>query len=127
MPEKRKGDMMLKRASLQSGLLLAAVAAFALPLSSVGQARYPFDGRWRVEAVADPSKCSIRYTIAIQVANGRISGAFFGAVARGGVDGNGNLILRIDVVRATGALAARTGLGRWKSPTCNGTWTARRA
>ena len=119
--------MMLTRASLQLGLLLAAIAGSALLLSSAGQARSPFDGRWRVEAVADPSKCPIRYSVAIQVANGQISGAFFGAIARGAVDSNGKLILRIDVVRATGALAASTGLGRWKSPTCNGTWTARRA
>jgi hypothetical protein len=118
---------MLTRARLQSGLLLAAVTVAALSLSSAGQARSSFDGRWRVEAVADPSKCSIRYTVAIRVANGQISGAFFGVIARGSVSSNGKLTFRIDVVRATGALAARTGLGRWKSPTCNGTWTARRA
>ena len=118
---------MLTRASLQSGLLLVAIAGSALPLSSAVQARSLFDGRWSIEAVADPSRCSVRYTVAVQVANGEISGAYFGAIARGAVDSNGKLILRIDVVRANGALAASTGLGRWKSPTCNGTWTARRA
>src|ERR1039457_4862447 len=51
-----------------------------------------------------------------------------GSVAAGGnVDDKGRLNLHIDVVRASGALAAMTGLGRWKSPTCNGSWTARRA
>ena len=94
--------MMLTRASLQSGLLLVAIAGSALPLSSAGQARSPFDGRWSIEAVADPSRCSVRYTVAVQVANGEISGAYFGAIARGAVDSNGKLILRIDVVRATG-------------------------
>ena len=48
-------------------------------------------------------------------------------VVGGKVDDRGRLNLHIDVVRATGALTARTGLGRWKSPTCNGSWTARRA
>jgi hypothetical protein len=113
--------------ALRSGLLLATLALSAVPLSSVGQARSSFDGRWRVEAVADPGKCSDRYNVAIQVANGRISGAFFGVAAGGNVDDNGRLNLHIDVVRASGALAAMTGLGRWKSPTCNGSWTARRA
>jgi hypothetical protein len=65
--------------------------------------------------------------MAIQVANGQISGGLFGAAAGGKVDDRGRLNLHIDVVRATGALAARTGLGRWKSLTCNGSWTARRA
>jgi hypothetical protein len=95
-------------------------------MSSAGQARSPFDGRWRVEAMADTSKCSVRHTVAFQVANGQIRGTFFGFIARGGVDRNGKVILRIDGVRATGALAARIGRGRWKSRTCNGTWTARR-
>jgi hypothetical protein len=115
------------RTNLRSGLLLVAVAVCALLLSSAGQARFSYDGRWRVEAVADPSKCSDRYSVAIRVANGQISGVFFGAVAGGTVDNGGKLVLRIDVVRATGALAARTGVGRWKSPDCNGSWTARRA
>jgi hypothetical protein len=96
-------------------------------MSSAGQARSSFDGRWHVEAVADRGKCSDRYSVAIEVANGQISGAFFGATAGGKVDDKGRLNLHIDVVRATGALAAMTGLGRWKSPTCNGSWTARRA
>src|SRR6476620_3062030 len=63
--------MMLTRASLQSGLLLVAIAGSALPLSSAAQARSPFDGRWSIEAVADPSRCSVRYTVAVQVANAR--------------------------------------------------------
>jgi hypothetical protein len=119
--------MMTKKAGLKSGLILVAVAVSALPLSSAGQARYSFDGRWWVEAVAYPSKCSDKYAVAIQVANGQISGAFFGVNGGGSVDNNGKLSLHIDVVRASGALAATTGLGRWNSPTCNGTWTARRA
>jgi hypothetical protein len=77
--------------------------------------------------VADPGRCSDRYVLAIQVADGRISGAFFGATASGQVDEKGKLNLHIDVVRASGALAAASGIGRWKSPTCNGSWTARRA
>ena len=65
--------------------------------------------------------------MAIRVTNGQISGSFFGATAGGNVDDRGRLNLHIDVVRATGDLAMLTGLGRWKSPTCNGSWTARRA
>jgi hypothetical protein len=60
------------------------------------------------------------------VAKGKIGGTFFGANATGKVDDSGKLVLRLDVVRASGALTARTGLGVWKSPSCNGTWRARR-
>jgi hypothetical protein len=118
--------MTMPISTLRSGLLLAALAVSAVPLSSVSEARSSFDGRWHVEAVADRGKCSDRYDVAIRVANGQISGAFFGATAGGKVDGRGRLNLHIDVVRGTGALAATTGAGRWKSPTCNGSWTARR-
>ena len=115
------------KASLQSGALLAAIVLSAVPLSSAGQARSSFDGRWHVEAVSNPGKCTDRYDVAIQVANGQISGTFLGTTAGGSVDDRGRLNLHIDVVRATGKLATVTGLGRWKSPTCNGSWTARRA
>lgn len=115
------------RIPFRAGLLLVAVAASSLPLSSAGEARLSFDGRWRVEVVADPGKCSDRYSVAIRVDNGKIRGNFLGARATGKVDESGKLVLRLDVVRATGALAARTGVGQWKSPACNGTWTARRA
>ena len=119
--------MTLARSSLRSGLLFLAIAVSALSLSSAGQARSAFDGRWMVQAVAHSGRCTESYSVAVQVANGQINGNYFGAAAAGRVDSSGRLILRIDVVRASGALAAGTGLGRWQSPTCNGTWTARRA
>jgi hypothetical protein len=118
---------MAMRSVAQSGIVLVALALSAVPLSSPSEARLSFDGGWRVEAVADPGRCSDRYVVAIRVAGGRISGAFFGATAAGNVDANGKLNLHIDVVRASGSLATTTGAGRWKSPTCNGSWTARRA
>ena len=77
--------------------------------------------------MADPGRCSDRYSVAVRVANGEIRGTFLGTNTTGSVDENGKLVLRLDVVRATGALAERTGRGQWHSPACNGTWTARRA
>lgn len=35
--------------------------------------------------------------------------------------------LAISDVRASGALLDKTGTGRWRSTTCNGSWTARKA
>jgi hypothetical protein len=111
----------------QLGFLVVMFSLSAVGLTSAGQARSSFDGRWQVAAVADSGKCSDRYDVAIRVANGQISGSFLGATAAGRVDDKGRLNLQIDVVRASGALTANAGLGRWKSPTCVGSWTARRA
>ena len=54
-------------------------------------------------------------------------GGIIGAPAHGSVYTQGNLRLTIDVVRVTGSLSEMRGAGVWKSPTCNGTWTANRA
>jgi hypothetical protein len=112
---------------LRSGLILTTFALSVILTSSAVEASYSYDGRWRVLAVADPGKCAARYSVAIQVANGQINSALLGAIAVGKVDQKGQLKLEIDVVRASGALAATTGFGRWSSPACSGSWTARRA
>ncbi len=107
--------------------VLALVAASSFVFSLPAEAQTAFDGRWWVNAVGDPSQCTDRYLVPIRVKQGHISGAFFSAVAAGDVNGSGKLVLRLADVRATGALATRSGRGQWKSPTCFGTWTARRA
>ncbi len=110
-------------------LRLAAVAvACTMLLNDATQAQVSFDGRWLVRAVADPGRCSDNYSLAIRVAGGRISyRGPFGAVGGGTVSQRGALSLAIDVVRAFGTLTANMGNGKWKSPNCSGTWTARKA
>ena len=114
-------------ATRKSGIFLAAAAAFALSPSVAAEARESFDGSWRVEAKAHAGKCSEQYTGFVRVAAGRVSGGFLGTSATGSVSKDGHLRLAIDAVRATGVLAGARGLGVWKSPTCSGSWIARRA
>src|SRR5690242_17230342 len=59
--------------TIRSSLAVILIALSAIPLSWAAQARSSFDGRWHVEAVADPGKCSDKYSVAISVANGQIS------------------------------------------------------
>ena len=60
----------------------------------------------------------------IQVANGRVS---YSGMPAGKVSSNGAIRLTISDVRASGALLERTGNGRWRSSSCNGSWVARKA
>ncbi len=112
-------------------ILFAAAAAGSLCAATASQAGTSFDGRWTVR-VATNQACEAGYAVSLRVQNGRISyGGLFGAVASGKVTDSGNLTVRVssmsDVVRASGALGDQSGSGSWKSPTCAGTWTARKA
>ena len=82
-----------------------------------------FDGSWKVLVKADPGRCSDRYAVAISVANGRVS---YVGMPAGKVGANGAIRLSISDVHASGALLERTGNGRWRSTTCNGSWVARK-
>ena len=114
-------------ASVATALLFSGANAVA------AKAQTPFDGQWSVEIVANTSACALAYAVPIQVENGNISyGGGFGAVADGTVSNEGALRVQLIasdvVVKATGALADRKGLGQWSSATlkCEGTWTARK-
>ena len=116
-----------------SGLLrpLTSIAAITLAaaLSSSAAAQDAFDGMWSIEIVAETGECQTR-TVAIEVADGKVMFAGFGATAEGEVRSNGRvkaaLIRGETVVTARGALDEEVGSGRWRSEDCHGSWTARR-
>ena len=112
---------------------VAAALLFSGANAVAAKAQTPFDGQWSVEIVANTSACALAYAVPIQVENGSISyGGGFGAVADGRVTNDGALRVQLIasdvVVKATGALADRKGLGQWSSATlkCEGTWTAQK-
>jgi hypothetical protein len=72
----------------------------------------------------DSARCSDHFAVALRVTNGRV--IYVGQTA-GKVGSNGAINLAISDVRARGALLDKTGTGRWRSATCNGSWTARKA
>ena len=87
-------------------------------------ARSSYDGSWRVIVKADSGTCSDRLTVGIEVANGRVT---YVGMPAGKVSNKGIIRLTISDVRASGALLQRTGNGRWRSASCNGSWVARKA
>ena len=105
-------------------LLVLAVTGFTLSPTVAGN----YDGAWRVSVVSDPG-CTDRYDVAVRVTDGtlRYESLIMSAFGSGTVSGNGRLVARIANVRINGKLGGRTGSGRWHSPDCTGSWTARRA
>jgi hypothetical protein len=111
-------------ALLALGLAGAASVASTLP----SLARSSYDGSWRVFVSADRGRCSDRFTVGIQVANGRVTYVgVMGQQPAGRVGDDGTIRLKISDVLASGSLDDRTGNGRWRSTTCNGSWVARKA
>lgn len=113
---------------LPSLFVLGAAGAASLAGSTSSLAGSSHDGSWRVVVTADPGRCSDRFAVALHVSNGHVSYAgAFGQQPAGKVGDNGVISLTISDVRATGALLGKTGTGRWRSTTCNGSWVARKA
>ena len=108
--------------------LTAALSLFGV-LSGSAAAQADFDGYWSVDVVAVDGACRAR-TIKLEVRDGEVSFAGFGATAEGAIGSNGRLranIMRGDnVVRARGALRGELGRGDWSSSKCADHWTARR-
>ena len=107
---------------------LGATALASLAGSTSGFAGSSYDGRWHVLVTADPGRCSDHFAVALRVANGHVSYVGpFGQQAAGRVTNQGAISVAISDVQASGALLGRTGTGRWRSATCNGSWSARKA
>jgi hypothetical protein len=104
-------------------LILATAGVTVSPLVAGN-----YDGAWRVSVVSDPG-CTDRYDVAVRVEDGTLhyESLIMSAFGSGTVSGSGRLTARIANVRIHGKLAGRTGSGRWNSPDCTGSWTARKA
>jgi len=114
--------------ALPALFVLGAASAASLAGSTPGLAGSAHDGSWRVLVTADPGRCADRFAVALHVSNGRVSYVGpFGQQPAGRVGDNGIISLAISDVRASGALLDKTGTGRWRSTTCNGSWVARKA
>ena len=107
---------------------LGASAVASLAGSASGLAGSSYDGSWHVLVTADPGRCSDHFAVALRVSNGHVSYLGpLGQQAAGRVTSKGAISVAISDVQACGALLAGTGTGRWRSATCNGSWSARKA
>ncbi len=114
---------------IASKMLIVSLAALVIGASGVaGTAAGNFDGPWQVSVVSDPG-CKDRYDVAVRVKEGalRYESILMSALGSGTVSKSGRLSARIANVHINGKLFDQTGRGKWRSPDCTGTWTARRA
>jgi hypothetical protein len=100
----------------------------ACSFSSSGIGGEAFDGIWRVNATTktQDSRCKDR-SFSLVVESGLVQ--YFGplsALASGKVDSQGAVVAKIGRIRVGGALSEGSGMGKWHSPNCTGSWTAHR-
>jgi hypothetical protein len=122
---------MTKRIRFFAPILVAAFALSAAAPAGAVELGSSSDGRWSVKIVPENGRCRTR-TVALHVDEGQIRFAGFGARAEGAVRPNGALAVSIvsltnEVVNASGSVAGEAGRGSWKSPNCDGSWTALRS
>lgn len=126
---KTKGGLMITKKSGQLPSVLAAALIFFQAMSEAVAASSDFDGNWSVKVIAEYGECRER-TIFLQVHEGTVSFAGFGATATGAVGSDGRLQAQLahreEVVKAKGALRGTIGNGIWSSLNCAGSWIARR-
>jgi len=124
----KRALILTSKHSLTALLVLGLAGVTSLAGSAPSFARSSYDGSWRVMVTADSGRCSDRFAVSLRVAGGRVNYVgMMGEQPAGRVADNGIIRLVISGVRASGALAERTGTGRWRSTSCNGSWVARKA
>jgi uncharacterized Zn-binding protein involved in type VI secretion len=120
---------MAKRLGLSRQLISIAALGFCAAFAQPAAAQNGFDGMWSIQIVADQGDCRPR-TVSVQISDGKVSFAGFGATAEGDVVSNGRVNAAVTrgemVVTVRGALDEELGSGRWRSSDCRGSWTARR-
>ena len=112
--------------------LAAGSGALSAPSHAAGHAANLYDGYWNVSIVTQAGSCDPTYSVAVQIADGRLNGAN-GALI-GFVNANGAVSVQMGGGErrgtASGRLKGTTGSGRWSGTaagaSCRGRWTATR-
>ena len=116
----------------QSGLAALGLIAGSILLSVPGRAANIYDGYWSVSITTVAGPCDPTYSVAVQIADGRLNGAN-GAVI-GIVSANGAVSAQLGGGErrgtASGRLKGNLGSGRWSGTSggsnCHGRWAASR-
>jgi len=111
--------------NIRAKLVLACAAALT---ASPVIAAQPFDGSWRVSAVAetDDARCAAR-SVSLRIVEGNVKYAgLLPGIVSGKVQGDGSLTAQMLEVVVSGKLSGASGSGAWRSPACVGTWRAYR-
>jgi hypothetical protein len=120
------------RRLFRSGLVVVGLIAGSIVLSAPGRAANIYDGYWNVSITTAAGPCDRSYSVAVQIADGRLNGAN-GAVI-GLVSANGAVSAQMGGGErrgtASGRLKGNIGSGRWSGTangsSCHGRWVASR-
>ena len=121
-----------RRRSFPFGLAALGLIAGSILVAAPGRAANSYDGYWNVSITTAAGPCDPTYSVAVQIADGRLNGAngaviglvsakFAVSAQMGGGERRGT---------ASGRLKGNIGSGRWSGKasgsSCHGRWTASR-
>jgi hypothetical protein len=114
-------------------LVVAALAAAAVPALSPAEAVPGYDGVWSVVIITKEGICDPSYRYPIRITNGTLGNAGTASVSISGKVGkNGAVIVNVSTgdktATGTGRLAGKNGGGSWSggNGACSGVWQAER-
>lgn len=114
-------------------LLFFATLAGCLVITSVAEARSPYDGSWDLVFVTQRGACDPTYNFPVNITNGVITQPnlvrFRGHVARSGTV-RASVTVQDRFASGSGRLVGNSGRGSWSGYSgqarCSGYWTAQR-
>src|SRR5215469_11898393 len=97
-------------------LFSAAIAGFLVALTSIAQARSPYDGYWDLVFVTQRGACDPSYNFTVNISDGIVTHPnlvkFKGYVARSG-SVHASMTVHEKFASGTGRLFGTSGRGRW--------------
>jgi len=114
-------------------LFSAVITGFLVSLTSIAQARSPYDGSWDLVFVTQRGACDPTYNFTVNITDGVVTHPnlvrFHGRVARSGAV-RASVTVQNKFASGSGRLASNSGRGSWSgysgNARCSGYWTARR-
>ena len=114
-------------------LICVSVASSLVGLTSVAEARSPYDGSWDLLFVTQRGTCDPNYSFTVNINDGNVTHPnlvrFKGYVAPSGAV-RASVTVQDKYASGTGKLSNNTGRGAWRgfsgTTRCSGYWTAQR-
>jgi hypothetical protein len=114
-------------------LTSAAIASCLIGLTSIAEARSPYDGSWDLLFVTQQGTCDPAYSFSVNIKDGIITHPnlvrFRGSVARSGAV-RASVTVQDKYASGSGKLSNNAGRGMWRgysgTTRCSGYWTAQR-
>ena len=118
---------------MRNSLLCMTATVSLVALTSVAQARSPYDGSWDLLFVTQRGACDSAYSFSVNITDGIVTHPnlvrFRGRVARSGIV-HASVTVHDKYASGSGRLSSSSGRGSWSGHSgdsrCSGYWTAQR-